>query len=135
MMGLESPEVFWRYPPDLAVLPRARRDARRFLQWAGVNEPCALAGEIVVNELMISSITHAGTELLLCVSAPSTYVRVAVQDRSPTGPVWSGPGSANGGLSLTIAKALADHVFCDYRATTKTVWAEIARHDPPEGQN
>lgn len=130
MLTFESPEAFWCYPPDLAVLPRARHQAKEFLRWAGVNEPCAMTAVLVANELIIDSITQARTDLVLCVGAQTKYVRVAVQDLSPPSALWSGPGPAIGRLPLTIANELADRVLFDYRSTGKTISATVARHDP-----
>ncbi len=116
------------FPP----VPRSTRDARRFVLEAVGQVPALprAAIEVMVSELAMNAIQHAGTDFQVGVRVDGSVLRVEVSDHGlgiphalPTPP----PGGAKG-QGLSLVEHLADRwgVEPPNRAQIKTVWFEIS---------
>ncbi|WP_433383231.1 ATP-binding protein [Actinoplanes sp. CA-142083] len=91
---------------------------------------------LVASELAANAITHAATEFDVTVSYTGTYLRIGVQDGSPTPPRASGKAPGNsatmptGGRGLYIVAEVATHSGHVGLPDGKIVWA-LLRAAPP----
>ncbi len=130
-----------RVGEQLAPLPTASRDARRFvartlLAW---EMPRVVApATLVASELVTNSVVHAVTVVDLTVSQAGPYLRVAVRDHGGGRPAArpedpAGSGLSGRGLLIVHALTRAWGVFPG-RGSGKTVWAVLDTTAPRERQ-
>jgi anti-sigma regulatory factor (Ser/Thr protein kinase) len=109
----------------LATAPSLARDfaletANRFLDDQRREILLLLTSEVVTN-----AVKHAGTRIVLRVSASGSAVCVEVQDACTAAVAPVQPRGADGGFGLNLVERLADAWGVDGHANGKTVWFEI----------
>jgi anti-sigma regulatory factor (Ser/Thr protein kinase) len=116
------------FPP----VPRSTRDARRFVLEAVGQLPALprAAIEVMVSELAMNAIQHAGTEFQVEVRVDDSVLRVEVSDHGE-GVVHALPKPPPGGAKgqgLSLVEHLADRwgVQSADGAGAKCVWFEIS---------
>jgi anti-sigma regulatory factor (Ser/Thr protein kinase) len=112
-------------PPDASSATIARHFAERQLREWGLMG-LADRARLLVSELVINAVTHAGTEARLILRSDGRTLRVEVSDLSPELPLVGGylPRMPSG-RGLRIVDELADEWGVEQRPEGKTVWFEL----------
>ena len=112
-------------PPD----PRSATTARRFTerQLAEWGLPGLVdTARLLVSELVINAVTHAGTESRLVLVSDGVGLRVEVSDHSPRVPSLPDPSpGVPTGRGLRIVAELAAEWGVEEGPDGKTVWFEL----------
>jgi PAS domain S-box-containing protein len=117
----------WTFAADPRAAGRARRAVREALETAGAAQLRDVA-ELVVSELVTNAVVHAGTQMLVRITAEPTAVRVEIGDGSHHLPVrrrWA--ETAGTGRGLRIVDEHVDRWGADLTDGGKVVWFEIGR--------
>ncbi len=120
------------FPPELRSASEARHHAEQVLrEWQ--LDTVADAARLLISELVINAVLHAGTESELVLRCTPGHLRVEVSDGSSTAPVRMpySPSSPTG-RGLLILEDLADSWGIEIGDGSKTVWFELAV--PPDGR-
>lgn len=113
------------FPPEPTSATAARHFAERTLAAWGIGSRVDTA-RLLVSELVINSVLHAGTDTELVLEAGPSVLRVEVADGSVERPVVQRPGpSASSGRGLLILDDLADRWGVEVGERGKTVWFEL----------
>ena len=114
------------FAPELSSASEARHFAERTLADWGLVQVLE-ATRLLVSELVVNAVIHAGTESELLLRADDARLHVEVLDHSIEAPVLrSYSPTAPNGRGLLILDDLADEWGVDTTAVTKTVWFELA---------
>ena len=114
------------FPAELRSASEARHHAEQVLrEWE--LDAVADAARLLISELVINAVLHAGTESELVLRSRPGQLRVEVSDGSSAMPVRR-PYSptAPSGRGLLILEDLADSWGIDVGDGSKTVWFELA---------
>jgi anti-sigma regulatory factor (Ser/Thr protein kinase) len=117
------------FEPTRFAAPAARRFVMQTLQDWGFDELIDSAA-LVVSELATNAVIHAGERFHMTVTRRSgDVVRVAVTDRSSTGPTVRSDRrlKATNGRGMHLIAAAAVEWGIDSLPHGKTVWADLAR--------
>lgn len=136
-LGTPAPEHF--LSAEMEPVIGAARRAREL-----VTEACArwelrdLAGPacIVVTEMVNNVVAHAQTGMVVLLSLHGGSMTVAVRDRSPDVPRFSGepvPVTSYGGRGLLLIDSVASRWGCLPLPEGKVVWATLAGDEEPAG--
>jgi len=113
------------FPPEPASALSARLVAERTLEASGLDELLETT-RLLVSELVINAVLHAGTDVELVMSTGSGRLRVEVSDHSESSPqMRRSLPSAPSGRGLLIVDRLADDWGVERRPGGKTVWFEL----------
>ncbi|HEY6533251.1 MAG TPA: ATP-binding protein [Acidimicrobiales bacterium] len=114
------------FPPTLTSATDARHFAERVLDRWGL-EDLRDTVRLLVSELVINAVLHAGTTITLCLRLDPDRLLVEVTDGSTSPPVLRVPGpSAPTGRGLQILASLSDEWGVDSLPVGKTVWFALA---------
>lgn len=113
------------FPAELRSASEARHHAEQVLREWELGA-VADAARLLISELVINAVLHAGTELELVLRSRAGHLRVEVTDGSSAVPVRRAysPDSPTG-RGLLILEDLADTWGTDVRDGSKTVWFEL----------
>jgi anti-sigma regulatory factor (Ser/Thr protein kinase) len=120
------------FPAELRSASEARHHAERVLrEWE--LDSVADAARLLISELVINAVLHAGTESELVLRCRPGHLRVEVSDGSSAVPVRRpySPSSPTG-RGMLILEDLADSWGIDLGDGSKTVWFELTV--PADGQ-
>jgi len=121
------------FPPDVRSASEARHFAERTLGEWGLDDLLE-ATRLLVSELVVNAVVHAGTESELVLKSDGASLHVEVLDRSTAAPVLGEYSpTAPGGRGLLILDELADQWGVDVGHGSKTVWFELARRSSSNG--
>jgi anti-sigma regulatory factor (Ser/Thr protein kinase) len=114
------------FPAELRSASEARHHAEQVLREWELDE-VADAARLLISELVINAVLHAGTESELVLRCRPGHLRVEVTDGSSAVPVRRpySPTSPSG-RGLLILEDLADSWGIDVGDGSKTVWFELA---------
>ena len=129
MSGSTTAEV--TLPAEPLTVGRARRAVRNALKAAGAMHLRDVS-ELVVSELVTNAVVHAGTPVILRITAVSDGIRVEVEDGSlhlPIRRTWA--DTAGTGRGLRIVDEQADRWDTVLTKVGKVVWFEIGRPRVP----
>jgi two-component sensor histidine kinase len=113
------------------MAPRAARNAVR--QALPDTDPRVVErAMLLTSELVTNAVIHAATPLTLDVTVGPSTLHVLVDDGDTRPPVPSASRGAHGGYGLQIVEQLADAWGTTPRASGKSVWFELALHQPPD---
>lgn len=114
------------FPAELRSASEARHHAERVLRAWQLDE-VADAARLLISELVINAVLHAGTESELVLRCAPGHLRVEVTDHSRVVPVRR-PYSptATSGRGMLILEDLADAWGVEVGDESKTVWFELA---------
>ena len=119
------PEARASFPPELSSATQARHFAEQVLDEWGLAEARETV-RLLVSELVINAVLHAGTDVTLSLRSGSDGLRVAVSDGSTSAPVVQVPGPTTPtGRGLQILQNLSDNWGVDVASDGKTVWFTI----------
>ena len=128
------PEARASFPPELASATQARHFAEQVLdRWgmADVRETVRL----LVSELVINAVLHAGTEVTLSLRSGTEGLLVEVADGSTSTPVVRVPSATTPtGRGLQILQTLSDDWGVDVASDGKTVWFTLVSASPSVGE-
>lgn len=114
-----------RFPPELRSAADARHHAERVLR-AWDLDAVVDAARLLVSELVINVVLHAGTDAELVLRRDDGGLRVEVSDGSAQVPLRrSYAPSAPTGRGLLILDDLADDWGVEVGDGSKTVWFEL----------
>ncbi|MGA5301955.1 ATP-binding protein [Nucisporomicrobium flavum] len=136
-LGDPAPDHFLSTP--LQPIVGAARRSREL-----ITEACArwelrdLAGPacIVVTEMVNNVVAHANTDMVVLLGLHGGTMTVAVRDRSPDVPRYSGepvPVTSYGGRGLLLIDSVASRWGCLPVSDGKVVWAALAGDEEPAG--
>jgi hypothetical protein len=136
-LGAPAPDHFLSAELEPAV--GAARRSREL-----VTEACArwelpdLAGPacIVITEMVNNVVAHARTDMVVLLALQGATMTVAVRDRSPAVPRFSGepvPVTSYGGRGLLLIDSVATRWGCLPVPDGKVVWAALAGDEEPAG--
>jgi anti-sigma regulatory factor (Ser/Thr protein kinase) len=113
------------FPPQLASATAARRLTERTLDAWGCEELIEDA-RLLVSELVINAVLHAGSPTTVQLLLDQERLRVEVRDGSPRPPVIR-PHSTSSptGRGLMIVDAIADRWGYETAADHKVIWFEL----------
>lgn len=114
------------FPAELRSASEARHHAEQVLREWELDE-VADAARLLISELVINAVLHAGTESEMVLRCRPGHLRVEVTDGSSAVPVRRpySPTSPSG-RGLLILEDLADSWGIDVGDGSKTVWFELA---------
>lgn len=111
--------------PDLRALASTRHAVRDYLARSGMSH--TEEAELVVDELVVNAIVHAGGDIRVTVECGQGRTLVTVHDGSRVIPAPAPlHRSRSGGRGLRIVEALAARWGVDPRSDGKNVWVELA---------
>jgi anti-sigma regulatory factor (Ser/Thr protein kinase) len=117
------------FPAELRSATAARRFAERSLGRIGCSDATIDDARLLVSELVINSVLHAGSPTLVTLRCEGRSIRVEVRDESPRPPVRRPfSGSSATGRGLMIVDAVADRWGYETGNDHKVVWFELG-HD------
>jgi anti-sigma regulatory factor (Ser/Thr protein kinase) len=118
------------FPAELRSATDARHHAERVLRAWGLDAVFEVA-RLLVSELVVNAVLHAGTGAEMVLRCAPDRVRVEVADRSTQLPQRRAHTTTSPtGRGLLILDDLADEWGVDVTDTGKTVWFELCL---PEG--
>ncbi|MGH3333737.1 MAG: SpoIIE family protein phosphatase [Nocardioidaceae bacterium] len=125
------------FAADARSVSQARLFAREKLEEWGAGDLVDSA-TLLVSELVTNAVVHTGTTARLGLRLDSQTLRLEVEDRHPGRSLPTGTEKptedAESGRGLLITSALASAWGVEYTATSKSVWALLARDRAPATQ-
>ena len=113
-------------PSDPAAPAYVRQWLRDMLNSSGVTSEVLGDTLLVVNELVMNSVVHAATPIVVTLEYSRNTCRCSVRDRCATGPLPRLVERADGsGRGLRLVNAIATAWGVERSAAGTTVWAEI----------
>jgi anti-sigma regulatory factor (Ser/Thr protein kinase) len=113
-------------PPDTAAPAYVRQWLRDMLRGSGVTSEILGDTLLVVDELVMNSVVHAATPIIVTLEYSREACRCSVRDRCATGPMPRLVERADGsGRGLRLVNAVATAWGVERTEAGTTVWAEI----------
>ncbi|MEV4707298.1 ATP-binding protein [Actinoplanes sp. NPDC049316] len=136
-LGEPSPDHFLNAPLE-PVVGAARRSRELVTEACGRWELPDLAGPacIVITEMVNNVVAHAHTDMVVLLGLHGGTMTVAVRDRSPDVPRFSGepvPVTSYGGRGLLLIDSVASSWGCLPVTGGKVVWAALTAEEEPAG--
>jgi anti-sigma regulatory factor (Ser/Thr protein kinase) len=115
------------FPPELTSAMEARRFSDEVLDEWGLTEARDTV-RLLVSELVINAVRHAGTEVALCLRRDAGGLLIEVSDGSTAPPVVRSPTrNTPTGRGLQIVEHLSDEWGVHVGPNGKTVWFALTQ--------